>query len=211
MPAIAGGDLPHVYSGDDMRSLMLGESTPALKRKVGWAARTATRLGALTGLTANLEFVRGATQWWLPFGRDIAIIGGELVGLELAEFLTERGRSVNVIDDIPRFGGGLTIVRRMRLLAELKEHGVGLHAEAKDIRIERGAVHFTDSKGTSQRVSAAQVIVAKGAQGDIALAQQLRAQGVPIFTVGDCNGVGYIEGAMRGAAKAADDIAQAFG
>lgn len=210
MPVLPGSELPHVFSGDDMRSLMLGESTPALRRKIGWPVRMATRLGALTGLTANLDFVRSATQWWLPFGKHIAIIGGELVGLELAEFLTERGRSVTVIDEIPRFGGGLTVVRRMRILAELKEHGVGLQAEAKNIRIERDAVHFTDRNGAQQRIEAAQVIVAKGAQGDIALAHQLRGLGVPVFTVGDCNGVGYIEGAMRGAANTVDEIVQSL-
>ena len=32
----------------------------------------------------------------MPLGDTIAIIGGELVGIELAEFLHERGRTVTV-------------------------------------------------------------------------------------------------------------------
>jgi 2,4-dienoyl-CoA reductase-like NADH-dependent reductase (Old Yellow Enzyme family)/NADPH-dependent 2,4-dienoyl-CoA reductase/sulfur reductase-like enzyme len=206
MPDLTGSELPHVFSGDEMRGLMLGENSAALQRKVGWATRTATRIGAMTGLTANLGFVRSATQWWLPFGKHIAIVGGELVGIELAEFLHERGRSVSVIDTIPRFGGGLTVVRRMRALAELKEHGVALYPEASGIAIERGSVRFNDGKGAPQRVAADHVIVAKGATGDTTLAEQLRAAGFTVFTAGDCNGVGYIEGAMRGAANAVDEI-----
>jgi hypothetical protein len=50
------------------------------------------------------------------------------------------------------------------------------------------------------------VIVAKGATGSTALADQLRAAGFAVFTAGDCNGVGYIEGAMRGAANVVDEI-----
>jgi len=202
MPPIPGGDLPHVFSGDDMRRLMLGESSDSLKSKVGLATRLATKIGAATGVTANLELVRKATHQWMPLGRRIVIVGGELVGLELAEFLQERGREVAVIDEAPRFGAGLTVVRRMRLLDELKEHGVGLYPESANIRIERDAVRFLDRGGESRVLGADHVIVAKGATGDLDFAETLRGQGFTVETVGDCNGVGYIEGAMRGAASA---------
>lgn len=200
MPPIPGGDLPHVFSGDDMRRLMLGESSQSLERKVGWTTRMATRLGAKTGISADLDFVRSATHRWMPLGERIVIVGGELVGLELAEFLSERGRKVAVVDEVPRFGAGLTIVRRMRLLDELREHGVQLFPGAEAIRIERDAVHFIDCDGNAVAIPADHVIVAKGASGDSRVAGELRAAGFTVHTVGDCNGVGYIEGAMRGAA-----------
>ena len=207
MPDIPGNDLSHVFSGDDMRRMMLGQSSNELKRKTGLLTRTATKLGSMTGMTANLDFVRKATHQWMPLGKRIVIIGGELVGLELAEFLNERGRQVVVVDDAPRFGAGLTIVRRMRLLAELKEHGVQLYPASSAIRIERDAVRFMDKGGTEQAAAADHVIVAKGATGDLTLAGQLQAQGFTVHVVGDANGVGYIEGAMRGAAQAVDAIA----
>jgi 2,4-dienoyl-CoA reductase-like NADH-dependent reductase (Old Yellow Enzyme family)/NADPH-dependent 2,4-dienoyl-CoA reductase/sulfur reductase-like enzyme len=202
MPAIPGGDLPHVFSGDDMRRLMMGEESADLKRKTGLAARLATRIGAATGITANLEFVRSATKHWMPLGKQIVIIGGELVGVELAEFLHERGREVTVIEPAPRLGKGLLLVRRMRLLAELREHGVALHGGANDIAIGESYVTFTDVGGEARMVAADHVIVAMGASGDNALAERLRAEGFAVETVGDCNGVGYIEGAIRGAADA---------
>ncbi|GAB3629289.1 NADH:flavin oxidoreductase [Pandoraea terrae] len=206
LPPIPGHDLPHVMSGDDLRSLMLGENSQQLAHKVGWVTRTASKLGAATGLTANLDFVRQATRRWMPLGKHVVIIGGELVGLELAEFLSERERVVTIVDEDPRFGAGLTIVRRMRLLAELKEHGIKMQPESSDIRIETDKVHFTDHQGKAQAIDADHVIVAKGATGDLALANQLRAEGFRIYEVGDCTGVGYIEGAMRGAARAASEI-----
>jgi 2,4-dienoyl-CoA reductase-like NADH-dependent reductase (Old Yellow Enzyme family) len=206
MPAIPGADLPHVYSGDDMRGMMMGETSEALAGKTSLLTRLATRAGAATGLTGNLDFVRKATHAWMPLGKSIAIIGGELVGLELAEFLTERGRQVTVIDELPRFGGGLTLVRRLRLLAELKEHGVALHASAKDIAIEPGRVRFSTAAGEAQSCAAEHVIVAKGAHGDLTLAKVLREAGFSVHEVGDCTGIGYIEGAMRGALQAVDAI-----
>jgi NADPH-dependent 2,4-dienoyl-CoA reductase/sulfur reductase-like enzyme len=142
----------------------------------------------------------------MPLGKRIAIVGGELVGLELAEFLSERGRAVGVVDEVPRLGAGLTLVRRMRLIEELQEHGVGLHAGASGITIEPERVSFTDSKGQPLEIAADHVIVAKGASGDLALADELRAAGFAVHAVGDCRGVGYIEGAMRSAAEAAAAI-----
>jgi len=209
MPPLPGGELPHVFSGDDLRRLVLGESSEALEKKTGWATRLATKIGAATGMTSNLDFVRKATRQWMPLGKRIAIVGGELVGLELAEFLSERGRMVNVVDDAPRLGAGLTLVRRMRLIEELQEHGVGLHASAANIRIESEQIRFTDAKGQEQSVEADHVIVAKGASGDLTLADQLRAAGFAVHLVGDCRGVSYIEGAMRSAAEAAAAISAA--
>ena len=202
MPAIPGNDLPHVFSGDDMRNMMLGESSAELKRKTGLLTRMATKLGAATGVTANLDVVRKATHAWMPLGQNIVIVGGELVGIELAEFLHERGRTVTVVDEAPRFGKGLMLVRRMRILAELAEHGVSLQPGASDIAIGKDAVRFVDASGAAQSVPADNVIVAKGAESNLTLAERLRAEGFTVETVGDANGVGYIEGAMRGAANA---------
>ena len=200
MPDIPGADQPHVFSGDDMRNLMMGEGSQELKRKTGLATRLATKIGAATGMTANLDFVRSATRRWMPLGQNIVIIGGELVGVELAEFLHERGREVTVLEPAPRLGKGLLLVRRMRLLAELREHGVALHGGVSDLNIGAGEVTFTDVGGQTNVVPADNVIVAMGASGDNALADKLRADGFTVETVGDCNGVSYIEGAIRGAA-----------
>ena len=202
MPDLVGSDLPHVFSGDDMRNMLLGEQSDQLKRKTGLATRLATRIGAATGLTSNLEFVRTASRTWMPLGRNIVIIGGELVGVELAEFLQERGRQVTVIEPASRLGKGLTLVRRMRLLSELKEHGVALHGGVTGIAIDEKAVAFTDDSGAAQSAHADQVIVAMGASGDTALADRLRAEGFVVEVAGDCTRIGYIEGAIRGAANA---------
>jgi len=206
LPEIPGNEQHHVFSGDDMRKLILGESSARLKSRTSGLTRLAARIGAATGLSANLDLVRKLTHAWMPLGKHIVIIGGELVGVELAEFLLERGRVVTVVDEVPRFGAGLPIVRRMRLLAELREHGVTLQPSATNIRIEADAVTFADAAGNAQRVKAQQVIVAKGASGDSSVAQLLRKHGFAVHQAGDCTGVGYIEGAIRNAQSVVDAI-----
>ena len=202
MPVLPGSTLAHVYSGDDMRKLMLGETSAELKRKTGLATRMLTQAGAATGVTANLPFVRRASKAWMPLAKHVVIIGGELVGVELAEFLHDRGRTVTVLESAPRLGRGLLLVRRMRLLAELKAHGVALHGGVRDVAIERNVVSFTDANGTVHCVEAGNVVVATGATGDTALADRLTASGFVVEAIGDCTGISYIEGAIRGAAEA---------
>jgi len=202
MPPIPGSDQDFVLSGDDLRGMMLGEDSDSIRRKTSWTTRLATRVGAATGATANLELVRKATHAWMPLGKRVVIIGGELVGCELAEFLTERGRDVTIVGEASKFGGGLLLVRRMRLLAELKEHGVSMFPGASGIRIERNQVVFTDAQAREQAIAADHVVVAMGAHGDSTLANALRAAGHDVVEVGDGTGVTYIEGAIRGAAEA---------
>jgi 2,4-dienoyl-CoA reductase-like NADH-dependent reductase (Old Yellow Enzyme family)/NADPH-dependent 2,4-dienoyl-CoA reductase/sulfur reductase-like enzyme len=202
MPPIPGNDQDFVLSGDDLRGMMLGEDSAEIRRKTSWSTRIATKLGAATGATANLDLVRKATHAWMPLGKRVVIIGGELVGVELAEFLMERGREVTVVGEAPKFGGGLLLVRRMRLLAELREHGVAMHPGASGIRIGKNEVSFTSQSGEEQRIAADHVVVAMGAHGDSTLANALRSQGHDVVEVGDGTGVTYIEGAIRGAAEA---------
>lgn len=202
MPPIPGNDQDFVLSGDDLRGMMLGEDSAEIRRKTSWTTRVATKLGAATGATANLDLVRKATHAWMPLGKRVVIIGGELVGVELAEFLMERGREVTVIGEAPRFGGGLLLVRRMRLLAELREHGVAMFPGASGIAIGKNSVTFTSADGEQKSIAADHVVVAMGAHGDSTLANALRAQGHDVVEVGDGTGVTYIEGAIRGAAEA---------
>jgi 2,4-dienoyl-CoA reductase-like NADH-dependent reductase (Old Yellow Enzyme family)/NADPH-dependent 2,4-dienoyl-CoA reductase/sulfur reductase-like enzyme len=203
MPPIPGSDRANVFSGDELRRLVLGEDLSDLKAKTSLATRLAAKAGSLTGATRSPELIREATKAWMPLGDNIVIIGGELVGIELAEFLAERGRKVTVVDEAPKFGAGIYIVRRWRALADCRAHGVVMAPSARDIAIGDGEVTYTDADGWSQSVKADNVIVAKGAVGNLALADELKAVGFTVHTVGDCNGVGYIEGAIRAAAEVA--------
>jgi len=202
MPPIPGNDQAFVLSGDDLRGMMLGEDSAEIRRKTSWTTRLATKVGAATGATANLDLVRKATHAWMPLGKRVVIIGGELVGCELAEFLMERGREVTIVGEATKFGGGLLLVRRMRLLAELREHGVAMFPGSSDIRIGDNAVLFADAAGATQSIAADHVVVAMGAHGDSTLADSLRGSGLDVVEIGDGTGVKYIEGAIRGAAEA---------
>jgi 2,4-dienoyl-CoA reductase-like NADH-dependent reductase (Old Yellow Enzyme family)/thioredoxin reductase len=203
MPEIPGADREFVFSGDEMRALVMSQHHPQLQRKTTRFTRFMVAAGAATGMTARPGIVRRASHHFLPLGRRITIIGAELVGLELAEFLAERGREVTVIDQSPEAGRGLYLVRRMRLLEELHHLGVTLIRNAADIAIGDRQVTYRNYRGQCRGIQVDHVIVAQGATGDLRLAEELRAAGFDTHDIGDCGGVTYIEGAMESAAKLA--------
>ncbi|MFU8765021.1 MAG: FAD-dependent oxidoreductase [Haliea sp.] len=209
MPELPGSEQDFVFSGDEMRALVLGEHAPSLRRKTSAFTRGMTRLGALTRVNRHPWILRQASRLWLPLGQRIVVIGGELVGLELAEYLAHRGRQVTVVDEAPRSGAGLYVVRRMRLLDELRELGVTLQNNASEVSIGQNTVSYRNQRGQVRSLAADHVIVAQGATGDTSLADQLRGAGLSVHTVGDCNGVGYIEGAMESAAELVAAIGRA--
>ncbi|WOK36121.1 NAD(P)/FAD-dependent oxidoreductase [Sphingomonas sp. C3-2] len=203
MPPIPGADQDFVFNGDEMRSLMLAQNLDALSGKIDGVTRMAVTLGRMTGLTGRPGFVRAASRHWMPLGDRIVIIGGELVGMELAEFLAQRGRKVTIVDPAARPGAGLQVVRRWRVLDELNHLGVTMLSHAQDIAIGDHTVSYANPAGQIRTLAADHVIVAQGATGDLRLADAFAAAGLAVHAIGDAKGVGYIEGAMQDAAELA--------
>ncbi|MBY0508630.1 MAG: FAD-dependent oxidoreductase [Rhodospirillaceae bacterium] len=206
MPDIPGATRANVFSGDDMRRLVLGQDMDRLAGKTSLLTRLAMKVGDLTGLTKSPGFIRLASRVWMPLGKRVVIIGGELVGLELAEFLAERGREVTVIDEAAKFGTGLQVVRRWRVLADLHELGVTLVPEAREIAIGDKFVSYVNPNSQTRSLMADHVIVAQGAQGEVSLAESLKNAGFVVHVAGDCTGVGYINKAIADAARIAAQI-----
>lgn len=206
-PQIEGGDLPHVHDGASLRALLLGEedgregakAAPLSQRLAMGAARS-------LGLTNSPDLVRKASKLWMPIGDRVVIIGGDLVGLELAEFLHDRGRQVTVVDEPKQFGRGLSPARRSVMLDAMPFAGVALYPGAGVIRIYEKAVTFTNAEGEACEVAADTVIIAKGAEPNTGLHDEAVAAGLQAHMVGDCAEVGYIIGAVRTAADIAARI-----
>jgi hypothetical protein len=89
------------------------------------------------------------------------------------------------------------------MLDELEHDGVVLHPGAGDISIGESSVRFTTKDGVQTDARAETVIIAKGAETNTGLYDELVAEGLDAHMVGDCQGVGYIIGAVRNAADVA--------
>jgi 2,4-dienoyl-CoA reductase (NADPH2) len=195
-PAIPGTDQSNVFSGDELRALMTGDSTSPAMSKLNLLQRFMMFCGGLLGITRNGALIRWLSHWWMPVGKRVAIIGGGLVGVELAEFLAERGRQVSVIEESEKFGVELAVVRRWRVLYDLQQLGVLMINNTRVIAISGKNLQLASTDG-EVGMEADTVILASGAQSNRGLADRLLQRGVETHIAGDCDGVGYIHGAMH--------------
>lgn len=196
-PPIPGADLKHVWSGDELRRLMTGDRADDIaKAKLNLAERTMFKAGGMLRVTDSTQGLQQLSKLWMPLGKRVVVVGGGLVGLELAEFLLARGREVTVLEPGTHAGRELSIVRRWRVLDAVKSHGT-LHLQASVGQITAKDVVWTNAQSEQQRTPADSVVLALGAEPDDTLAQQLRTHGVAVHAVGDCTDLGYIEGAMH--------------
>jgi len=195
-PPIPGTEANHVFSGDELRALMTGDTGSPAVRKLNLFQRLMMFAGGLLGITRNADWIRRLSHWWMPVGKRVAIIGGGLVGVELAEFLVERGRQVSVIEEDEKFGAELAVVRRWRVLHELKDHAVIMINKTRVTRIDGKVLTLQGEEGEAT-IEADTVILASGARGDQSLAELLQSRGIETHSAGDCGEVGYLHGAMH--------------
>lgn len=195
-PAVSGADLPHVWTGDALRAAMTGHGD--LPGGMGRAGRVLLRVARVLRLTGDAARVRRLSRWWLPLGRRVVVVGGGLVGIELAEFLAERRRSVTVIEAGPAAGLPMAAPRRWTAIRKAAAHQVDVVREAGLVSITPDDVEY-EVGGERRRVPADAVVVAAEVHPGAPLADDLRRRGVEVQVVGDAGEVAYIEGAIRSA------------
>lgn len=201
--AASGHGLPRVHTGDDLRALLAGGSSspeaasrPVADAPFGRITRTVVSIGRRLGLLDSPSLVRALSRRWLPLGRRVVVVGGGLVGLELAEFLAARNRQVAVVDAGTQMGLPMALPRRWRTVRNASGHGVALVRDTIVEGLVPGGVAVRRGDRTAI-MPADDVVVAEGVQADTSLADALAADGRVVHVVGDAGGVGYIEGAVR--------------
>jgi NADPH-dependent 2,4-dienoyl-CoA reductase/sulfur reductase-like enzyme len=196
-PPLPGADLPHVWSGEELSRLMTNDRADEIaRRKLSVAQRALLKAGGMLKVTDSAKALQGLSRLWMPLGDRVVIVGGGLVGLELAEFLLARGREVTVLEPTDKPGRELSIVRRWRVLGAVEAHAK-LHRQARVSEITSSEVVWTDAEGVEQRTAADSVVLALGAETDDRVARALEPSGVPVQRIGDCREAAYIEGAIR--------------
>jgi len=202
VPPIPGAYLPHVHTGPGLRELLGGhaQSTAPAWQRVGAALLAGWRQRLIRPAA-----VRVATRAWMPLGRRVAIIGGDLVALELAEFLASRGRLVSILEAGKDIAPEVGNKRKTEHMDRLDRLGVTVHVRATVERITTAAVVFTPAGGTTRQLPADSVVLAGAVEPDTTLFDALVAAmpSAEVHAAGDCTGLGLIRKATEEGARAA--------
>ena len=204
---LPGADRPEVLSGDDLRGLLSGAGAAAVERGLNPLQRVMLGAGRRAGVTDRPDQIRRFSRLWMPVGRRVVVIGGGLVGAELAEFLADRGRDVCVLEESDCLAAQMAPPRRWRVLHHLRESGVRLHKGVRPTAIDDAGVHYVGVVDGRLHVACADsVILAADTRDDPEGVQRYAGLAPEVVAVGDCDGLGYIQGAILDAARAARRI-----
>lgn len=136
----------------------------------------------------------------------VAILGGNAIGTEVADFLAENGKEVTVIEMRDVMAADLDFVRQRLLLNSLNKYGVKLMTGSKCIGIEGNTVLLEKDGTTIQLNDIDTVVIAAGVRAYNPLEEQMKELNIPYYVIGDAEKPGKIIDAIQVAAKIAREI-----
>jgi 2,4-dienoyl-CoA reductase-like NADH-dependent reductase (Old Yellow Enzyme family)/thioredoxin reductase len=139
-------------------------------------------------------------------GDRVVIIGGELVGCETADYLTQKGRTVTVMRRGPHMAVGVNQQARENLLARLRKNRVTTLTGVTYEEITDKGLVITDREGRRQNIEADTIVLATGANPNTQLAAELKHLNVSLHLIGDCVTPAKIADAIRDGARVGREI-----
>ncbi|MDR1903922.1 MAG: FAD-dependent oxidoreductase [Treponema sp.] len=106
--------------------------------------------GAVPVTEIPVPGVNNTVQGWdllngkvaVPGNSRVTIIGGGIVGCEIAEMLLEKGNSVSIIEMLPEIANGLEMIHKLDLLQDFAEKKVNVKTNSRVTKISQDSVSF---------------------------------------------------------------------
>jgi 2,4-dienoyl-CoA reductase (NADPH2) len=130
--------------------------------------------------------LRWLTQFYLPIGKKVIVVGGALQGGEITEFLVKRGRQVTWIDSASTLKDNrLPNARTLRLFRWLDKKDVTMMTEVKYEEVTDKGLTITTKDGKKQTLEADSIIPVMPWAPNTGLAKSLEGKVPEVYLVGD--------------------------
>lgn len=142
-------------------------------------------------------------------GDTILLVGGgDHMGLQLADYLSERGKRVYIVESGQIFGSKMTRMDWPRIWQRLWNAGVKEYREVERIEIlAHDDVWIVTASGKQRLPDIDTIVFAKGRRPNRALAEMAEKKGIEIHIIGDASGVDHEDqGTVQAAIAAGYDV-----
>jgi len=199
-PQIRGDDRRNVFSGSELKQMLGGNLKAGGDKKLAAWQRVALYLaGPLMQRFLNPSRIRRLTKLWMPLGKRVTVIGGDLAGCELALFLAERGRKVTILESGKKIAPEIGMKRKGELVSSLDEEGVTVLTGVQYEEITPKGVVIATKEGERQVIETDTVILAGHIEPNMELFQAIQGKVPEIYAAGDCTEMGLIRKAIADA------------
>jgi 2,4-dienoyl-CoA reductase-like NADH-dependent reductase (Old Yellow Enzyme family)/thioredoxin reductase len=139
-------------------------------------------------------------QTSIPQNKKVLIIGGGLIGVEIANTLVEYGNKIIIIEMLEDIARDMEMVTRKLNIDKLEKNGVTVYTETKIKRISGSSVFLKRRNAFDDlRIDNIDVfVVAAGMRPDNQLFSELENK-IPLYAVGDADKVGDVVSAVQSA------------
>jgi len=142
----------------------------------------------------------------MPKDKNVAIIGGGIVGCEVAHYIAEAGNKVTVFEKLPAIANGLTLPNMIDLKVAFAKYGIESKVSTTIEKIAADGIHYNnDAEGA--KVFPADVYVS--ALGQVSnrgtLLDELEAKGIKARYIGDAKQVDKVMTAVKAGFYAGKD------
>lgn len=153
------------------------------------------------------QIIRALTNLWMPIGKRVVIMGGNIQGCQTAEFLIRRDRKVTIVDTSEEIGKGLLeAFVKPHLLDWLDKKGVIMLPGVKYEEITDEGLIVTTKDGKKHTIEADTIVTALPLLPNNELIRELEGVVPEIYAVGDCRDPNLVMNAIAESSR----IARAF-
>ena len=131
--------------------------------------------------------VEDALSGSVEIGRKVLIVGGGGIGAEAADYFSEEGKEVTLVEMLE--GIALDLVGHLQhfLNTRLKAKGVDVLTQTKAVRFEKGGLRVETSRGTRKLEGFDSIVIALGSVSNNELVESLKSKVSEFYAIGDAS------------------------
>lgn len=135
-----------------------------------------------SNVTTAIDVLLGRSQ----LGDEVVVVGGGLVGCEVAVYLDRQGKKVTLIEMMKQLlPEDVNLNSRMGLLNMIKQSGIRVLTDTHLTEVTGDAI-LVNRDGANEELEADTVILALGFKPEADLREQLDGRVPELFAIGDC-------------------------
>ena len=135
----------------------------------------------------------------LPKNKNVLVIGGGLIGVEIANTLVDYGNKVIIVEMLEDIARDMEMITRKLNLIKLKKANVQIFTNSKLTRVEGDKVYFIQTNGMDKEIKLENIdvfVVAAGMRPNKELIEKLEGK-IPYYVVGDADKIGDAVSAIQ--------------
>jgi len=137
----------------------------------------------------------------LPSDKNVLIIGGGLIGVEIANTLVDYKNTVTIVELLDEIARDMEVITRKLNLMKLQKNGVKIFTNTKVVSVDNNTVNAEKVNEGNQKVQFNDVdiiVLATGMKPNNNLETELKNK-MPVYTVGDAKQIGDAVTAIQSA------------